>query len=140
MMGADYLFCNEYEATLTEHKTGWSTDDLNDKVGVRVTTLGAEGARIDRAGHEPVFVPAVPGVEPKEPTGAGDAFRAGFLAAVSWDLSLERAAQLGNLVAALVLETTGTQEYQLTPESLARRITAAYGDEAAADIARHFTA
>jgi adenosine kinase len=140
MMGADYLFCNEYEATLTEHKTGWSTDDLNDKVGVRVTTLGAEGARIDRAGHEPVFVPAVKGVEPKEPTGAGDAFRAGFLAAVSWDLSLERAAQLGNLVAALVLETTGTQEYQLTPESLARRITAAYGDEAAADIARHFTA
>ena len=127
MTGADYLFCNEYEATLTEHKTGWSTDDLNDRVGVRVTTLGGHGARIDRAGHSPIVVPAVPGVEPKEPTGAGDAFRSGFLAAVSWGLGLERAAQLGNMVAAHVLETTGTQEYQLAPEPLARRFTAAYG-------------
>ena len=139
MTGADYLFCNEYEATLTEHKTGWSTDDLNDRVGVRVTTLGGHGARIDRAGHSPIVVPAVPGVEPKEPTGAGDAFRAGFLAAVSWGLGLERAAQLGNMVAAHVLETTGTQEYQLAPEPLARRFTAAYGSSAAADISRNFS-
>ena len=138
MTGADYLFCNEYEATLTEHKTGWSTEDLNDRVGVRVTTLGGHGARIDRAGHPPIVVPAVPGVEPKEPTGAGDAFRSGFLAAVSWGLSLERAAQLGNMVAAHVLETTGTQEYQLAPEPVARRFAAAYGEEAAADIVSNF--
>jgi adenosine kinase len=135
MTGADYLFCNEYEATLTEHKTGWSTDELNDKVGVRVTTLGEHGARIDRAGHSPIMVPAVPGVVPKEPTGAGDAFRAGFLAAVSWGIGLERAAQLGNMLAAHALETTGTQEYQLAPEPLARRFAAAYGQEAAAEIA-----
>ena len=47
--GADYLFCNEYEASLTEHKTGWSAADLSDRVGVRVTTLGSRGARVDRA-------------------------------------------------------------------------------------------
>lgn len=99
LTGAAFLFCNEYEATLTEHKTGWSKSDLSDRVGVRVTTLGGRGARVDRAGHPPVLVPAVPGVQPKEPTGAGDAFRAGFLAAISWGLSLERAAQLGNIVA-----------------------------------------
>ncbi len=138
LTGADYLFCNEYEATLTEHKTGWATDDLNERVRVRVTTLGGHGARIDRAGHPPIIVPAVPGVEPKEPTGAGDAFRSGFLAAVSWGLSLERAAQLGNMIAAHVLETTGTQEYRLAPEPLARRFAAAYGAEAAADIAANF--
>ncbi len=135
LTGAAYLFCNEYEASLTEHKTGWSTTDLNDRVGVRVTTLGAHGARIDRAGHAPILVPAGPGVEPREPTGAGDAFRAGFLAAVSWGLSLERAAQLGNIVAVHALETTGTQEYQLDPEPLTRRFAAAYGDVAAAEIA-----
>ncbi len=134
--GADYLFCNEYEAALTERKTGWTAADLNDRVGVRVTTLGARGARIDRAGYPPVHVPGVPGVTPKEPTGAGDAFRAGFLAAVSWGLSLERAAQLGNVVAVHALETTGTQEYELHPDPLAARFAAAYGDEAAADIAR----
>jgi len=98
LTGADYLFCNEYEATLTEHKTGWSTADLNDRVGIVVTTLGGRGARVDRAGHAPILVPAVPGVVPKEPTGAGDAFRAGFLAAVSWGLSLERAAQAVEIV------------------------------------------
>ena len=138
LTGAEYLFCNEYEAELTEHKTGWSRADLNDRVGIRVTTLGGRGARVDRAGHAPILVPAVPGVVPKEPTGAGDAFRAGFLAAVSWGLSLERAAQLGNLVAAHALETTGTQEYQLTPESVTSRFAAAYGSVAAAEIASNF--
>ena len=137
LTGADYLFCNEYEASLTEHKTGWSTDELNDRAGIRVTTLGGKGARVDRAGHPPILVPAVPDVQPREPTGAGDAFRAGFLAAVSWGLSLERAAQLGNIVAVHALETTGTQEYQLEPEPLARRVSVAYGPEAAAEIAAH---
>jgi adenosine kinase len=136
--GADYLFCNEYEAELTEHKTGWSKADLTDQVGVRITTLGSAGARVDRAGHEPIMVPAVPGVLPKEPTGAGDAFRAGFLAAVSWGLSLERAAQLGNIVAAHALETTGTQEYLMHPEPLTTRFAQAYGDQAAAEIAKNY--
>ena len=136
--GAEYLFCNEYEATLTEHKTGWSAQELNDHVGVRITTLGGRGARIDRAGHAPILVPAVPGVVPREPTGAGDAFRAGFLAAVSWGLSLERAAQLGNVVAVHALETTGTQEYLLTPETVSKRLADAYGGEAAAEVAARY--
>jgi adenosine kinase len=138
MAGADYLFCNEYEATLTQHKTGWSADELTEQVGVRVTTLGGKGARVDRAGQEPIMVPAVPGVEPAEPTGAGDAFRSGFLAAISWGLSLERAAQLGNLVAVHALESTGPQEYDLDAESLAARLAAAYGEDAAAEVAEHF--
>jgi adenosine kinase len=136
--GADFLFCNEYEATMTERKTGWSAADLGERVRIRVTTLGSHGARVDAAGHAPILVPAVPGVQPKEPTGAGDAFRAGFLAAYSWGLSLERAAQLGNILAVAALETTGTQEYALHPEPLSTRFAAAYGDEAAAEIARHY--
>ena len=86
--GAAYLFCNEYEATLTEHKTGWTSGQiLNDRVGVRVTTLGPDGARVDQAGQPPMLVRPVPGSAESEPTGAGDAFRAGFLAAVGWGLS-----------------------------------------------------
>jgi adenosine kinase len=137
--GAAYLFCNEYEATLTEHKTGWTSDQLTAQVGIRVTTLGANGARVDRAGQAPVLVGPVPGVQPQEPTGAGDAFRAGFLAATAWGLSLERAAQLGNLVAVHALETTG-QEYELAPGPLAERFGAAYGPAAAQDLAGHFSA
>jgi adenosine kinase len=137
MTGADYLFCNEYEASLTRHKSGWSDAELTEQVGVVVTTLGSRGARVDRAEHPPIMIPAVPEVDPKEPTGAGDAFRSGFLAAISWGLSLERAAQLGNITAVHVLETTGPQEYQLHPEPLTTRFAAAYGDEAAAEIAKH---
>ena len=137
MAGSDYLFCNEYEATLTEHKTGWSPAEMAEQVGVRVTTLGGRGARVDQAGQEPIMVPAVPGVEPEEPTGAGDAFRSGFLAAVSWGLSLERAAQLGNIVAVHALESTGPQEYQLRPGALKARIAAAYGGDAAEEIGSH---
>jgi adenosine kinase len=136
--GAHYLFCNEYEATLTQHKTGWSAAELTAQVGVQVTTLGGQGARVDQQGQEPILVPAVPGVEPAEPTGAGDAFRSGFLAAISWGLGLERAAQLGNIVAVHALESTGPQEYQLHPEPLTARFAAAYGDSAAAEIARHY--
>ena len=139
MAGAEYLFCNEYEATLTQHKTGWSAAELTAQVGVQVTTLGGQGARVDCRGQEPILVPAVPDVEPAEPTGAGDAFRSGFLAAISWGLSLERAAQLGNMIAVHALETTGTQEYELKPGNLAERFTDAYGPAAAEDIARHFS-
>ena len=70
-----------------------------------------------------------------DPTGAGDAFRSGFLAAVAWGLSLERAAQLGNLLAVHALETVGTQEYELKPATLADRFTTAYGAAAAAEVA-----
>jgi adenosine kinase len=74
-----------------------------------------------------------------EPTGAGDAFRSGFLAAMAWGLPLERAAQLGNLLAVHALETIGTQEYDLKPGPLADRFCAAYGDEAAAEVAAYLT-
>ena len=76
---------------------------------------------------------------PAEPTGAGDAFRSGFLAAVSWGLSLERAAQLGNMIAVHALETTGTQEYVLKPGQLTERLSAAYGAAAGDDLAGHFS-
>ena len=76
----------------------------------------------------------------KWPTGAGDAFRSGFLAAVSWGLSTERAIQLGNLMAVHVLETVGPQEYELKPGPLADRAAAAYGDEAAKDLVAHLPA
>jgi adenosine kinase len=137
--GAAYLFSNEYEAELIEHKSGWTSDEVCDQVGIRITTLGSAGARVDQAGEPPVLVPPIPDVEPQEPTGAGDAFRSGFLAAVTWGLGLERAAQLGNMMAVHALETTGTQEYQLKPGSLADRFASAYGAAAGEDLARHFS-
>ena len=139
MVGAAYLFSNEYEAEMIEHKTGWTSEQIIAQVGVRVTTLGEAGARVDQAGQPPILVGAVPDVAPREPTGAGDAFRSGFLAARSWGLGLERSAQLGNMIAVHALETTGTQEYELKPGPLAERLAAAYGPAAGEDVARHYS-
>ena len=58
--GAEILFSNEYEASLIIQKTGWSAEEVLDRVGTWVVTLGAEGVRIDRAGEESVTVAAVP--------------------------------------------------------------------------------
>jgi adenosine kinase len=135
--GAEYLFGNEYEEALIERKSGWSGADILARVGVRITTLGPGGARIDRQDQPPITVPAVPDAKPVDPTGSGDAFRSGFLAAVAWGLSLERSVQLGNLMAVHALESTGPQEYELKPAPLTDRFAAAYGSAAAAEVASH---
>jgi adenosine kinase len=137
--GASYLFSNEYEASLTEHKTGWTAAEVIAQVGVRVTTLGAAGVRVDRQGEQPIVVGPVQDVNPVDPTGTGDGFRAGFLAGVAWGFGLERAAQLGNLMAVRVLETTGPQEYTLDPGDLVARCKTSYGDAAADELAAPLT-
>ena len=138
--GAAYLFCNEYEEAVIEQKTGWTSQDILDRVETRIITLGAAGARVERKGAGPVVVGPVKDATFVEPTGAGDAFRSGFLAATAWGLPTERAIQLGNLMAVHVLETVGPQEYDVTAATLADRAKSSYGPEAAADIAAHLPA
>ena len=135
--GAAHLFTNEYEAALIEQKTGWTADQILSRVDVRVTTLGAKGALVERRGEPSVQVGVVPEESRTDPTGVGDAFRAGFLAGIAWELGDERSAQLGSLLATYVIETVGTQEYALTDEHLLRRMAQAYGDAAASDLAGH---
>jgi len=132
--GAELLFTNEYEKTLTETKTGWSDSDVLERVGVRVTTLGAEGAMIERLGEAPIKVAAVPELGLADPTGGGDGFRAGFLAGLAWGVELERCAQIGSLMATYVLETVGTQEYQVKPIAFHERFAQTFGESAAAEV------
>ncbi len=137
--GAAYLFTNEYEAALTEQKTGWSSDEILDKVGTRVTTLGPSGVRIERRGEDMIQVPTPKETHKADPTGVGDAFRAGFLASLSWGLPLQRCAQVGSLLATHVIESVGTQEYELARRSFLLRIREAYGDQAAEEIGAHIS-
>ncbi|MBB2941729.1 adenosine kinase [Actinoplanes lutulentus] len=135
--GAEFLMTNEYERSLLETKAGITSDQVLDEVKIRVTTLGKDGVEITGKEIERIHVPVVPGVIGEDPTGVGDGFRAGFFAGVSWGLGLERSAQVGSLVAALVLETVGTQEYDIKAGDFSKRFAAAYGDDAAAEIAPH---
>ena len=135
--GAELLFTNEYEAALLKQKTGWSHAEVLDRVGTWVTTRAANGVRVERVGEETIEVIAVPETRPVEPTGGGDALRAGFVAARQWGLSLERATQVGSAVATAAVEVVGTQEYSLPRESFLQRFEAAFGAEAAAEVDPH---
>lgn len=135
--GARYLLCNDYEAGLIESKTGWDAAELTAAVGCWVITRGAKGCSVLVAGEPTVHVPTVVEVTKADPTGVGDGFRAGFLAGVGWGLPLERAAQLGSLLATYVIETVGPQEYQLERETFVQRFADAYGAGPAAQIAEY---
>jgi adenosine kinase len=138
---AAYLLTNDYEKELLESKTGLTTELLLDKVGILVTTLGKDGAVIrSRTLDEEIHVPAIRGVQTVDPTGVGDGFRSGFFSALSWGLGLERAAQVGSMVAALVLETVGPQEYGIQRDEFAKRVADTYGDAAADEIREHLPA
>ena len=119
--GADLLFTNEYESHLLQQKTGWDADEVLPRVGTWITTRAAEGILVRQADAEPISVIAVPETKPVEPTGGGDALRAGFIAGRMWGLGLERATQLGSAVATAAVEVIGTQEYDLPKESFLPR-------------------
>src|SRR5690349_8608115 len=129
--GAAFLFSNEYESHMIEQKTGWSSDEVLARVGIQVTTLGKDGVRVRGTDGVDFERPAAREVAALEPTGVGDAFRAGFLGALAWGLSLERAAEVGCVLAAYVVETVGPQDYTFTAGEFLARLDESYGGEAA---------
>src|ERR1700757_4860430 len=133
--GATYLFTNDYEWDLLLQKTGWTEDEVLCQVGLRVTPLGAKGVDMVSPDGTSIHVGVVPETGKVDPTGVGDAFRAGFLTGRSAGLGLERSAQLGSLVAVFVLETNGTQEWTWDRDVALSRLADAYGHQASEEIA-----
>ncbi len=132
--GADLLLTNSYEKDLLQSKTGLSDADLLSMVDIRVTTLGADGVDIVGRDIEPIHVGIAKERLRADPTGVGDAFRAGLLTAREWGLPWERSAQVGSLLATMVLETVGTQEYTVEKSDFSDRLAESYGDVCAADV------
>jgi adenosine kinase len=133
--GASYLFTNDYEWDLLLQKSGWSEAEVMSQIQMRITTLGEKG--VDIVGRDGTFVhvDVVPETHKEDPTGIGDAFRAGFLTGRSAGLSLERSAQLASMVATLVLEAPGPQEWTWDGDSAVTRLADAYGASAGEEIA-----
>lgn len=136
--GAAFLFTNEYESALIEKKCGYSRKDLVERVGTLITTLGGKGSRVEKKDTATVHV-----ICPKEkgkvdPTGVGDAFRAGFMAGMSWEIGTEASAQVGSLLATYTIETMGTQEYLFETNKFLDRFAETYGEENLEKIAKVF--
>lgn len=134
--GARYLLTNDYEWGLLLQKTGWTEADVAQRVEVRITTHGENGVEIHPRDGAVVKAAIVPADTIIDPTGVGDGFRAGFLTAVAQGLSLERAAQLGSLIAVHVLEIDGPQDWTLDRACCLDRLRDAYGPEAAEELAQ----
>jgi adenosine kinase len=90
-------------------------------------------------GERPIEVTIANEVRKADPTGVGDAFRAGFLTGLAWGLAHERSAQVGSMLATYVVETVGTQEYELGRRRFLERFTHAYGVQASSEIEPHLT-
>ena len=137
--GASLLFTNDYEMKLLESKSGLSEAEIAKRVDVRITTLGKHGVEIVGADVDRIHVPVARERSKTDPTGVGDGFRAGFLTGRAWGLSWERSAQVGCLLATMILEILGTQEYELDPAGFLTRLAESYGDDAAAEVSAHLT-
>lgn len=112
--GALALVSNDYELELIMKATGRSLADLLGLTANVITTLGEKGSRIHAADGTVVEVPAVSVARVADPTGAGDAFRAGLLKGLALGLALPEAARLGAVCAKWAVENLGTQEHTFT--------------------------
>jgi adenosine kinase len=124
--GALCFVSNDYELSLFLQMTDWSVRQLYEKVEAVITTRGPEGAVLDRRG-EKILIPAVPVRDVLDPTGAGDAFRAGVLKGLQLGLDWEICCQIGAVCAAFVVEQYGTQEHRMTWEGLCQRYEGFFG-------------
>ncbi|HFD40762.1 MAG TPA: carbohydrate kinase family protein [Anaerolineae bacterium] len=124
--GAKVLICNEYEFGMIKKKTGLSDEELLALPQATVITRGAEGSTIYADGQE-LSIPAVPPEPLAEPTGVGDAYRAGLIKGLRHGLPWETTGRIAALAAAYVLEQYGTQAHRYTRQEFVDRYTRTFG-------------
>ncbi len=123
---APVLVCNDYEAELIADKTGVPVGQLAQRVPTLIVTRGAEGSFVYQDGRKQVVAP-VPAHELKDPTGCGDAYRAGLLLALAKGLPLLQGAQLGSVLGAIKIATLGCQNHRPTLEQIRASFVSHYG-------------
>jgi adenosine kinase len=130
--GARAVVVNDYEFAVFREKTGREGDALFELADMWVVTYGEEGSRILLAGGETIEVPAARAREVVDPTGAGDAYRGGFVAGLLRDAPLAACGRMGSVAAVYAVECYGTQSHRYGQEEFWCRYRDNFGDEAAA--------
>ena len=131
--GATLLTVNEYEFRLIEEKTGLSESQILDKVGGAIITLGASGSRMLVDGTE-IIIPIANPKRIVEPTGAGDAYRAGLMRGMQLGLPWTTSGRMGALAASYVLEQYGPQNHAYTRQEFVSRYRESFDDDGALDV------
>jgi adenosine kinase len=126
--GAAYYIVNDYEWSLTLSTSGLEERDIVSRVGAVVVTRGEKGSTLLRQ-SESLEISAVSAERVVDPTGCGDAYRAGFLQGLTRGHDLEVCARMGSVLGALAVAEHGTQSITITPEQFRARYSQAFGAE-----------
>lgn len=124
--GSTMTIVNEYEFEMMKNKTGWTDDQVVAQTLVLIVTLGEKGSQIYADG-ESFIVPIVPARRQADPTGVGDAYRAGIIKGYLKRLPWETIGKLGSLAATYALEEYGTQNHRYTLPEFSARFREAFG-------------
>jgi len=123
---ASYLTVNDYEGKLIEERTGESLENLAKEVKALILTLGGQGSRI-YAGGEVHEIPSAKASEILDPTGCGDAYRAGLMHGILQGYDWKTTGRLAGLLGAIKIARRGGQNHRFTPQEIADRFQAEYG-------------
>lgn len=111
---ADFVVGNDYEIKLLQDRTGWDEEEILKNTKVLITTLGEKGSVVKTSDGETVVAGVCPPLSFDDPTGAGDAYRAGFFVGYEKGKDWKTCAQIGAVAASYAIETYGTQEHKFT--------------------------
>lgn len=125
---AKILIANDYEMKLIQEKTGWGPKEIFNHVEIVINTFGAKGSRIYTKGEE-IHIAPCPAQSVDDPTGAGDAYRAGFFSGYVRGFDLETCGQMGSVAAVYVVEQYGTQNHDYIREDFIERYKKTYNED-----------
>jgi len=128
---ANWVAVNDYEWRLLQQKTGWTVRDLTLRVKALIVTRGPKGSTIYTQDGE-FEIPCAKTAAVIDPTGCGDAYRAGLLHGLMHNLDYETSGRIAAVMGALKIESRGTQNHRATPGEIAQRLAESFGDAAAA--------
>ncbi len=118
---ASWVAVNDYEWQLVQQKTGWTVRDVTQRVKALIVTRGAEGSVIHTAAEE-ISIPAARPRQVVDPTGCGDAYRAGLIHGLLHGFDWTATGRIASLMGAIKIESLGTQNHRFTPEEFATRL------------------
>jgi adenosine kinase len=121
------LAVNDYEARVVEERTGKTVAQIARMIDAVVVTRGGEGSSVFTRGGR-VDVPAVKPEAVVDPTGCGDAYRAGLLYGMARDWTWEKSARLASLMGSIKIAHRGGQNHRPTRETIAKRFHEAFGE------------
>ena len=122
---ARWVTVNDYEWQLLQQKSHWGVREITSRVEALIVTLGAAGAVIHTRGEE-ILIPPAPVREVVDPTGCGDAFRAGLIHGLLHGLDWPRTGHIAALMGAIKVESRGTQNHRFTREEFAQRLASTF--------------